>query len=149
MRKALHVAPSRLIPAAALIAALLTPLAASAQVSVGPYTPVRLPAPVFGNGQPIGQSPLGGRRGSLFLQAVRSLNLAPAQRQRIENLVAQRRAENQGRDKAARKADNRRMREEIRSLLSPQQRAELQGRLRQERGARRGNGNVTRVENPE
>ena len=138
--------PARFLPIVALGAALIAPLAAGAQTT----TPVRLPAPVFSNpngtrtAYPIGRPAYGGSRESLFLRTVQQLNLSPGQRQQVQNLVAQRRAENVRfpRGSAERRANNRRMRDQIRGLLNPQQRSMLGQRLRVERQQRRGTRNL-------
>ena len=106
----------RFISAAALVAALLTPLGASAQTLPPAAAPVQ-------------HRHHAGR----FATAVHALNLSADQRRQIDDAIASNRATSRGADKATKQANRKRLRAQIESLLTPDQRAQLSAELHRKR----------------
>jgi Spy/CpxP family protein refolding chaperone len=115
---------SRLLGAAAIAAALVSPAVASAQQ--GPPAPVATYAP----GVP--GAPGGHRHGGLR-KALRGLNLSASQQSQIDQAFAQSRQANKNADPATRKANRQQLRAKIEAILTPAQRAQLQANLKQNR----------------
>ncbi|HEY0393849.1 MAG TPA: hypothetical protein VGD01_05085 [Candidatus Elarobacter sp.] len=112
---------TRLLGVAALLAALALPAAALAQQ--GPPAPAATAVP----GMPGAQH---GHRHNGLRNALRGLNLTPAQQSQIDQAFAQTRAANQNADKAARKANRRQLRARIDAILTPDQRTQLNAALK-------------------
>lgn len=107
----------------ALAAALVCPLAASAQT----------PSPA-----PIAPGMSGTHRkhhANRFRAALRSLNLSAAQQTQIDQIFAQARGQNRNADPATRKANRQKLRAQIEAVLTPAQRAQLQAALRNSRNS--------------
>lgn len=111
---------NRTLSALALTAALLVPVAASAQTQPAP------PAPVEGHHH---------RDHAGMKHFLKDLNLTDAQKAQIkqirENARAQRENEGQNADPAARRAAHEKMRADIEAVLTPEQRIKLQQEMQQ------------------
>jgi Spy/CpxP family protein refolding chaperone len=119
---------SRILGAVALAAALVLPVAASAQ------TPAPLP-PAPGAAVP-GQPGRHGHHHGGLRAALRGLNLTAAQSSQIQTLIAQTREANRNADPATRKANRQALRAKVEAILTPAQRTQLQAALKhRKRGA--------------
>lgn len=110
---------TRLLSAAALVAALVIPSAAFAQTAPAPY-PSAAPA----NGARHHHRHNGMRA------ALRNLNLSAAQQTQIRQAFQQTREANRNADPATRKANRAKLRAQIEAILTPAQRAQLQATLK-------------------
>jgi Spy/CpxP family protein refolding chaperone len=115
------VSPIRFITAAAVAASLALPLAAAAQQAPPP------PAAPAAAGAP---AP---RHGAHYMRALRSLNLTDAQKAQIKTAMQQTRQANENADPQTRKTNLEQLRAQINSVLTPDQRAQLQAELQKER----------------
>jgi Spy/CpxP family protein refolding chaperone len=109
----------RLIASAALIAAFAAPLAAFAQ---------QAPPPAAGSPAPERQ-----HLRSPFMRALNTLDLSPAQRQQIEDAVAQTRQANRNADESTRRLNREKLHAQIDAILTPEQRAQFQAELQKQR----------------
>ena len=117
-------------PALALVALLAAmPLTASAQAvpPAPPPGPTAAPASAPGAGAPALH------RRWRYMQAVRALTLSPDQKQQIMGFVRATRAANHGADRSTRHANVKKLRGEIDGILTPDQRAQVQTQLEQQR----------------
>jgi Spy/CpxP family protein refolding chaperone len=115
------VSPIRFIAAAAVAASFALPLAVSAQQAPPPATAPAPPASAPHRG------------GAHFMRALRSLNLSDAQKTQIKTAMQQTRQANENADPQTRKANLEQLRSQITSVLTPDQRAQLQAELQKER----------------
>ena len=115
-----------------IIFVLAAPLAASAQTA-SPATP---PPPAAG-AAPAGSVPNGApqHRHPRYLLAVRSLTLTADQKQQIAGFLHDTKAANQGADRGTRRANAKKLRDEINGVLTPDQRTQLRAALAQQRAA--------------
>ncbi len=112
--------PIRFITAAAVAASLALPLAAAAQQAPPPPA-----APAAGAPAP--------HHGARYMHALRTLNLTDAQKTQIKSAMQQTRTANENADPQTRKANLEQLRSQINSVLTPDQRAQLQAELQKER----------------
>jgi len=110
------------IGAGLLLAALLTPALAGAQTAPGQ------PVPYAGQTQ-------GRQHEGAYLRAVYALPLTTGQRQQIEQYVAAERQASQGASKETKHANHKQMKQNIDSVLSPQQVAQVKAEVKAERAA--------------
>ena len=112
---------SRILGAAALLAVLALPAAALAQQAT-PF-PMATAVP----GMPGAHH---GHRHNGLRNALRGLNLTPAQQSQIDQAFAQTRQANQNADRTARKANRKQLRARIDAILTPAQRTQLDAALK-------------------
>jgi Spy/CpxP family protein refolding chaperone len=116
---------SRFLAAAALAVAFVLPAAAFAQTAPAP-----LASPMPGMHRQHGH---GHGHGGAYMRALHKLNLSAAQKQQIKTAMQQSRQANQNADPATRKANQQKLRAQIGGILTPDQRAQLQTALAQQR----------------
>jgi len=119
----------RALPAIALIAALCSPLGASAQTAPAPVPSAAPAAPA----EPAASAEHSRRHHESLWHALRAVNLTAAQKQQVATFRDEQRQANANADRATRQANNAKMRAQIMSILTADQKAQLTAELHRAR----------------